>query len=222
MCTYQDIDATIVRVVRQSLLQHLWYLTEHFVIPAFFMSLQFLVWRKLWLHKFICILQYLSMLSRLWEIHGDASLEHAKYLVFIWMTCNITNYSLMSLNVTIIQPITFYILEQYSIPLKPVLGGLIIVALSSTLDKQRICENMQLKSLKKQLKWNVCVPKSNSNDRYAITCDVIAYHLVHFVSIRLINKCQSGLDFIFTSERAIYSSFMKISVPSPVFFVEKH
>ena len=63
----------------------------------------------------------------------------------------------------------------------------------------------------------MCVPKSNSNDRYAITCDVIAYHLVHFVSIRLINKCQSGIDFIFTSERAIYSSFMKISVPSPVF-----
>ena len=63
----------------------------------------------------------------------------------------------------------------------------------------------------------MCVSKSNSNDRYAITCDVIAYHLVHFVSIRLINKCQSGIDFIFTSERAIYSSFMKISVPSPVF-----
>ena len=35
MCTYQDIDATIVRVVRQSLLQYLWYLTEHLVIPAF-------------------------------------------------------------------------------------------------------------------------------------------------------------------------------------------
>ena len=29
-------------------------------------------------------------------------------------------------------------------------------------------------------------------------------------------KCQSGIDFIFTSESAIYSSFMKISVPSPV------
>ena len=61
------------------------------------------------------------------------------------------------------------------------------------------------------------VPKINSNDGYAIICDVIAYHLVHFVSIRLINKCQSGIDFIFTSERAIYSSFMKISLPSPVF-----
>ena len=35
MCTYQNIDATIVPLVRQSLLQHLWYLTEHFVIPAF-------------------------------------------------------------------------------------------------------------------------------------------------------------------------------------------
>ena len=63
----------------------------------------------------------------------------------------------------------------------------------------------------------MCVPKSNSTDQYAITGDVIAYHLVHFVSIGLINKCQSGIDFIFTSERAIYSSFMKISVPSPVF-----
>ena len=88
---------------------------------------------------------------------------------------------------------------------------------SSTLDKQRICVNTQLESSKKQLKWNVCVPKSNSNDRYAITCHFIAYHLVLFVSIRLINKCQSGIDFIFTSERATYSSFMKISVPSPVF-----
>ena len=87
----------------------------------------------------------------------------------------------------------------------------------STLDKQRICVNTQLKSSKKQLKLNVCVPKSNSNDGYAITCHVIAYHLVHFVSIRLINKCLSGIDFIFTSEHATYSSFMKISVPSPVF-----
>ena len=43
------------------------------------------------------------------------------------------------------------------------------------------------------------VPKSNSSDQYAIICDVIAYHLVHFVSIWLINKCQSGIDFIFTS-----------------------
>ena len=43
MCTYQDIDATIVQVVRQSLLQHLWYLTEHLVIPVFSMSLPFLV-----------------------------------------------------------------------------------------------------------------------------------------------------------------------------------
>ena len=92
-----------------------------------------------------------------------------------------------------------------------------MAATPSTLDKQCICVNTQLKSSKKQLKCNVCVPKINSNDRYAITCDVIAYHLVHFVSIRPINKCQSGIDFIFTSERAIYSSFMKILLPSPVF-----
>ena len=45
----------------------------------------------------------------------------------------------------------------------------------STLDKQRICVNTQLKSSKKQLKLYVRVPKSNSNDRYAITCDVIEY-----------------------------------------------
>ena len=101
--------------------------------------------------------------------------------------------------------------------LLPVLNRPDVVDIGSTLDKQCNCVNMQLKSSKKQLKWNVCVPKSNSNHRYAITCDVIAYHLVHFVSIRLINKCQSGIDFTFTSERAIYSSFMKISVPSPVF-----
>ena len=88
---------------------------------------------------------------------------------------------------------------------------------ASTLDKQCICVNTQLKSPKKQLKWNVCIPKSNSNDQYAITCNFTAYHLVHFVSIRLINKCQSVIDFTFTSERAIYSSFMKISMPSPVF-----
>ena len=31
-------------------------------------------------------------------------------------------------------------------------------------------------------------------------------------------KCQSGIDFYFTSEHAIYLQFMnKISVPSPVF-----
>ena len=53
----------------------------------------------------------------------------------------------------------------------------------SSLDKQRICVYMQLKSSKKQLKLSMCVLKSNSVDRYTITCDVIAYHLVHFISI---------------------------------------
>ena len=78
-----------------------------------------------------------------------------------------------------------------------------------------------IKILKKAIKVK-CVHTEKQFYRYAITCDVNAYHLVHFVSIRLINKCQSGMDFIFTSERAIYFSFMKISVPSPVFFAEKH
>ena len=63
------------------------------------------------------------MLSRSHEIHGDASPEHGEYLVFIWMTCNIKNYFLISLNVTFSHPITLYLLEQYSIPLKPVLKG---------------------------------------------------------------------------------------------------
>ena len=61
-------------------------------------------------------------------------------ILSIWfsfmMTCNITNYSLMSLNVYITHPITFYLLEQYSIPLKPVLGGVIIVALSISSHEQ--------------------------------------------------------------------------------------
>ena len=87
----------------------------------------------------------------------------------------------------------------------------------STLDKQRICVNTQLKSSKKQLKRNVCVTKSNSNDRYAITCDVIAYHLVHFVSIWVINKCQSGIDFFLPASAQYNSSFMKILVSSPLF-----
>ena len=32
--------------------------------------------------------------------------------------------------------------------------------------------------------------------------------LVHFVSIWLINKCQSGIDFIFTSARAQYTPLL--------------
>ena len=73
----------------------------------------------------------------------------------------------------------------------------VIQYLSSTLDKQRVCVNTQLKSPKKQLKLNVCVPKSNSNGQYATTCDVIAYYLVHFISIWVIDKCQPGIDFFY-------------------------
>ena len=47
----------------------------------------------------------------------------------------------------------------------------------------------------------MCVPKSNSVDQYAITYNVIAYHLVHFFSICVIYKCQSGIDFFFTRKR---------------------
>ena len=66
---------------------------------------------------------------------------------------------------------------------------------TSSTDKQRICVITQLKSSKKKFKLNACVPKGNSFERYAIICDVIAYHLVHFFSIRVIHKCQSGIDF---------------------------
>ena len=74
--------------------------------------------------------------------------------------------------------------------------------------KQRICVNMQLKSSKKQLKLNVCVQKSNSAIRYVITCDVVAYHLVHYISIWVINTCQSGIDFL-TASAQYNSNFMK-------------
>ena len=42
----------------------------------------------------------------------------------------------MSLNVTIAQPITLYLLEQYSIPLEPVLGGVRIVVLTNSSHEQ--------------------------------------------------------------------------------------
>ena len=48
--------------------------------------------------------------------------------------------------------------------------------------------------------------KSNSFKRYAITCNVIAYHLVNFFSIWVIHKCKSGIDF-FTSVRAVKLQF---------------
>ena len=77
----------------------------------------------------------------------------------------------------------------------------------SSTDKQHICINMQLKSSKKQLKLNACVPKSNSFERHIIfTCHVIAYNLVHFFSIWVIHKCQSGIDF-FTSVPAVKLHF---------------
>ena len=65
------------------------------------------------------------------------------------------------------------------------------------------------------------VLKSNSNDRYAITCDVITYHLVHFVSIWVINKCQSGIDFFY--KRRNISPVLLIKYRCPVqCFTEKH
>ena len=55
-------------------------------------------------------------------------------------------------------------------------------------------------------------------DRYAITCDAIAYHLVHFVSIYVIYKCQSGIDFFILASAQYNSNLMnKISVPVKYF-----
>ena len=62
-------------------------------------------------------------------------------------------------------------------------AGYNLTHVSSGADKQRICVNTQLKSSKKQSELNACVPKRNAFERYAITCGVIAYHLVHFFSI---------------------------------------
>ena len=110
MCTYQDIDATIVRVVSQSLLQLLWYLTEQLVIPTFSYESAVLGLNEVMatqLHLYPPIPEHALKISL--ENHGDASPEHADYLVFIWMTCCITNYSLMSVNVTITHPITLYL-----------------------------------------------------------------------------------------------------------------
>ena len=110
--------------------------------------------------------------------------------------------------------------QRYKISRRHYMAGIKIKI--STLDKQHISVNMQLKSSKKQLKWNVCVPKSNSNDRYAITCDVIAFHLVHFISIWVINKRQSGIDF-FLLGSVQYNSFLRIKYRCPVqYFAEKH
>ena len=49
----------------------------------------------------------------------------------------------------------------------------------------------------------MCAYQGNSNPRYAITWDVIAYHLVHFVSIWVINKCQSSIDLFYKRARNI-------------------
>ena len=81
---------------------------------------------------------------------------------------------------------------------------------------------MQLKSSKKQLKLNAWVPKKQFLHRYAITCDVIAYHLVHFVSISVINKCQSSIDFYLLAS-VQYNSGLWIKYRCPVqYFAEKH
>ena len=49
-------------------------------------------------------------------------------------------------------------------------------------------------------------------------CDAIAYHLVHFIFISVINKCQSGIDFFLLASTQYNSSFNnKISVPSQLF-----
>ena len=67
----------------------------------------------------------------------------------------------------------------------------------------------------------MCIPKSNSIDRYAITCGVIAYHLVHFVSIWVINKCQLRIDFFYQRAFNITPVLWKYRCPVQN-FAEKH
>ena len=104
----------------------------------------------------------------------------------------------------LIQCIPFITLCLRSIGLDHVLSICVIMGQfsfkTSGLDRQHICVNMQLKSSENLLKLNVCVLKSYSTDGYAITCDVTAYHLVHFVSVWVINKCPPGIDFFLTSK----------------------
>ena len=95
--------------------------------------------------------------------------------------------------------------------------GMTFPTMCNCTDKQRICVNTQLKSSKKKLKLNACVQKSNSFEPYAITCDVIAYHLVHFFTIWVIHKCQSGIDFLQLCAQYNSSFMNKISMTSQVF-----
>ena len=90
--------------------------------------------------------------------------------------------------------------------------------LYSSLDKQCICANTQLKSSKKQSNLNVCVPKSNSVDH---TYDVIAYHLVHFVSICVIYKFQLGIDFFLLASAQYNFNFMNKISPAVKYFNRK-
>ena len=66
----------------------------------------------------------------------------------------------------------------------------------------------------------MCVPKSNSNDRYAITSDVIAYHLVHFVSIRLVNYASRVLILFLLASAQYTPVLWKYQCPVQ-YFVEK-
>ena len=67
-----------------------------------------------------------------------------------------------------------------------------------------------------------CVRTEKQFKRSVCTCNFIAYHLVHFVSIPVINKCQSGIDF-FLLASAQYHSSLRIKYRCPVeYFAEKH
>ena len=86
------------------------------------------------------------------------------------------------------------------------------------LDKLRICVNTQFKSSIKQLKLNVCVSKSNSVDRYAITCDVICVPFGPF-RFHLCNiQMPVGYWFFLLASPQYNSNYMnKISPPVKYF-----
>ena len=66
--------------------------------------------------------------------------------------------------------------------------------------------------------------KSNYFERYAITSYVILYHLIHFFSIWVIHKCQSGIDFFYKRARSktLVKFMNKITMTTQVFSGKKH
>ena len=82
----------------------------------------------------------------------------------------------------------------------------------SSLDKQRICINTQLKSSRIAIKIKYVHTEK-------LFCRMVCNYAYHLVSLWVISKCQSGIVVVFLLVSAQYNSiFMnKISTPSQVF-----